>query len=130
MQTITNLEVIRELPQVGRLITPDEVYGIVDSNYLRESFVPWFREWCHSSGLYYKSAARDCDKFARAFAAQAHFAAWRRQVIFPAAVGWMGVEGHALNLARIQSGWVEIEPQTGDVRPIRRALGSILYAIM
>lgn len=128
MQTLTADEIAVELPQIGLLITPDAVYGVVDSNYLRESFVPWFREWCHASDLSYASESRDCDKFARAFAAQAHFAAWRRQTQLAAAIGWMGVEGHALNLARIQSGWVEIEPQTGEIHPLRSL--DIMYAVL
>lgn len=130
MQTLTSDEVTDELSQVVRLIVVDRVYGVVDSNYLRESFIPWFREWCDAAGLAYASEARDCDKFARAFAGQAHFAAWRRQATFPVAIGWMGIEAHALNLARIQTGWVEIEPQTGDMRPLRGRLGSILYAVV
>jgi hypothetical protein len=133
MQTLTNTEVARELPQVARLITVDAMYGVVDSNYLRESFIPWFKEWSRSSGLCYASEAKDCDKFARAFAAQAHFSAWRRQSQYAAAIGWMGVTdkgGHALNFARIQTGWVEIEPQTGDMRPMRNLAGSIIYAVL
>ncbi len=130
MQTLTSDEITHELAQVIRLIVVDRSYGVVDSNYLRESFIPWFRDWCKASGLAYASEARDCDKFARAFAAQAHFAAWRKQSSHAVAIGWMGVEGHALNLARIQTGWVEIEPQTGDVRPLRRRIGSILYAVV
>ncbi len=130
MQTLTQDEVERELSQVVRLIVPDRQYAVIDSKYLSRSFIPFFQDWCKSSGLHYASEARDCDKFARAFASQMHFAAWRRQSLYPAAAGWMGVEGHALNLVRIQGGWVEIEPQTGDMRPLRRNLGSILYAVV
>lgn len=118
MQTITAEQIKDEL-----LPTPvfllDRVYGVVNHKYLASTFIPWFRDWCFASGLHYASEARDCDKFSRAFVAQAHFAAWRRQTPHTGAVGWMVVPGHSLNLARTEAGWLEIEPQTGELRPLR-----------
>jgi hypothetical protein len=135
MTTLSVVEVRNELYGIFPLLLPDSSVAVVDSNYLREQFLPWFQSWCLSAGLNYASEAKDCDKFARAFVSQAHFAAWRRQAQYAPAVGWMAVttdngNGHALNLVRIQTGWVEIDPQELVVRPLRSQRDSIRYAVM
>ena len=133
MQTLTVNEIAKELAGIRSLILVDRVYGVVHSAYLRDTFIPWFKDWCIASGLSYESEGRDCDKFARAFAGQAHFAAWRRRSRPACAVGWMAVTdqgGHALNLARTEQGWIEIEPQTGVVQPFRTDRRSIIYAVL
>lgn len=124
---------IRKELRVDRMILLDSQYAAIDETFLRKSFIPWFKDWCLSSGLNYKSEIRDCDKFVRAFAAQAHFSAWRRQSKYCVALGWMGVKdrnGHALNIARTEKGWVEIEPQTGEVSTLRSNHDSILFIVL
>jgi len=135
MKTITQLQIRSELLGVRMLVVPDKIYGIIDHDYIENNFTPWFLNWCFSSGLSYASESADCDKFARAYASQAHFAAWRRKTKHTGSVGWMGVEqpdktGHALNIARTEKGWFEIEPQTGKFNPLRDDLNSIFYCIM
>ena len=133
MQKITTQQIRNELTGIRTVVLVDSVYGIVAADYLINTFTPWFIDWCRSSGLDYASEARDCDKFARAYASQAHFAAWRRQSQLPGAVGWMAVTdqgGHALNICRTEKGWVEIEPQNGKVTSLRDDRGSIIYVVL
>lgn len=133
MTILSNDDIRDELKGIRLLILPDARYAVVDSSWLRDSFLPWFKDWCLQSGLSYESEARDCDKFARAFVAQAQFSAWRRKNRVTGALGWMGVDdrgGHALNLVRTQHGWVEIEPQTGHTTPLRSDRRSVYYAVL
>lgn len=133
MQTITSIQASQELAGVRFFIPLDRVYGVVNHKYLVDVFIPWFRDWCFASGLHYKSEAADCDKFARAFACQAHFAAWRRQTPYTGAIGWFDTfeeKAHAANIARTDQGWYEIEPQTGGIVPLRDNRDSLYHVVL